>query len=150
MSETTVRAIVRNDLPADEYTRRLSGAGEPEPLAQVLADCDLGLARGALPADTGDLAAPVEAIAAAIRSATPAIVTASGAVSDGGATETGLVTPGRLPGAGLCGGLCPGARSILGGAGEHGPAVDEIRCRLPGGTTISRPGKPGSCDRDDV
>ncbi len=74
VSEATGQAIVYNNLPADEYTRLLAGAGVPEPLAHVLADSDLGLARGELLADTGDLrrligrptTTPAEAIAAAV------------------------------------------------------------------------------------
>ncbi|MFC4467340.1 SDR family oxidoreductase [Streptomyces xiangluensis] len=74
VSDATGQAVVYNNLPADEYTRLLAGAGVPEPLAHVLADSDLGLARGELLADTGDLrrllgrptTTPAEAIAAAI------------------------------------------------------------------------------------
>lgn len=66
--------VVYRDLPADELSAVLVGAGLPKPYADLLADSDLGLARGELLADTGDLArligrptaTPAEAIRAAL------------------------------------------------------------------------------------
>ncbi|MDR7255821.1 NAD(P)H dehydrogenase (quinone) [Nocardioides sp. BE266] len=66
--------VVYRDLPAEELTAVLTGAGLPEPYAAILADSDLGLARGELQADTGDLSrligrpttTPAEAIRAAL------------------------------------------------------------------------------------
>lgn len=66
--------VVYRDLPADELTAVLTGAGLPEAYAAILTDSDLGLARGELLADTGDLSrligrpttSPVEAIRAAL------------------------------------------------------------------------------------
>ena len=40
--------VAYRDLPAAEYTAALVGAGVPEPFAAVLADSDLGIARGEL------------------------------------------------------------------------------------------------------
>ena len=66
--------VVYRDLPAEELTAVLTGAGLPEPYAAILADSDLGLARGELQADTGDLSrligrpttTPAEAVRAAL------------------------------------------------------------------------------------
>jgi NAD(P)H dehydrogenase (quinone) len=66
--------VVYRDLPAQELTAVLVGAGLPEAYAAVLADSDLGLARGELLADSGDLSrltgrpttTPAEAIRAAL------------------------------------------------------------------------------------
>lgn len=48
--------VAYRDLSAAELTKALVGAGLPEPFAALLADSDLGIARGELLADTGDLA----------------------------------------------------------------------------------------------
>lgn len=66
--------VAYRDLSAAELTSALVSAGLPEPYAALLADSDLGIARGELLADTGDLArligrpttTPVEAIRAAL------------------------------------------------------------------------------------
>lgn len=66
--------VVYRDLPAEELTAVLTGAGLPEPYAAILTDSDLGLARGELQADTGDLSrligrpttTPAEAVRAAL------------------------------------------------------------------------------------
>jgi NAD(P)H dehydrogenase (quinone) len=66
--------VVYRDLPAEDLTAVLTGAGLPEPYAAILTDSDLGLARGELQADTGDLSrligrpttTPAEAIRAAL------------------------------------------------------------------------------------
>ena len=49
------RDISYRDLPVEEYTQVLIGAGLPEPAAAILADSDRGLARGELLVDSGDL-----------------------------------------------------------------------------------------------
>lgn len=49
------RSVAYRDLPEDEYTQALLGAGLPEPLATMLADSDRGIARGDLHVTTGDL-----------------------------------------------------------------------------------------------
>lgn len=63
--------VVYRDLPTAEYIAALVGAGVPEPFAGVLADSDLGIARGELLADSGDLARligrPTTTLAEAIR-----------------------------------------------------------------------------------
>jgi NAD(P)H dehydrogenase (quinone) len=65
--------VVYRDLPTAEYIAALVGAGVPEPFAGVLADSDLGIARGELLADSGDLARligrPTTTLAEAIRAA---------------------------------------------------------------------------------
>jgi NAD(P)H dehydrogenase (quinone) len=48
--------VAYKDLPVEEYTNVLSAAGLPEEYAAVLADSDLGIARGDLLVSTGDLA----------------------------------------------------------------------------------------------
>jgi len=55
ISATAGRQITYADLPARELTRVLTGAGLPAELAEVLADADLGLGRGELFTDSGDL-----------------------------------------------------------------------------------------------
>lgn len=56
MSKATGREVTYHDLPPDEYTQALVGAGVPEPYAAALADSDLGVARGDLLVTSGDLA----------------------------------------------------------------------------------------------
>jgi NAD(P)H dehydrogenase (quinone) len=51
------REVVYKDIPADDYARTLVGFGLPEPLARALADSDLGIKRGELFDDGGDLRA---------------------------------------------------------------------------------------------
>ena len=66
--------VVYQDLPAADFTAALVGAGVPEGFAGILADSDLGIARGDLLADSGDLSrligrpttTPTEAIRAAL------------------------------------------------------------------------------------
>lgn len=65
--------VAYRDLSAAELTTALVSAGLPEPYAAILADSDLGLARGELLADTGDLAGligrPTTTLDEAIRAA---------------------------------------------------------------------------------
>lgn len=69
------REVVYRDLPAEEYAEALVGFGLPEPFARVLADSDLGISRGELYTESGDLRRLVgrpattlaEAVAAALR-----------------------------------------------------------------------------------
>jgi NAD(P)H dehydrogenase (quinone) len=75
LSAQTGQEIVYRDLPAPEYAELLAGAGVPRPVAEILADSDLGLARGELYVDSGDLhrligrptTALRDAVAAALR-----------------------------------------------------------------------------------
>jgi NAD(P)H dehydrogenase (quinone) len=55
ISARTGRDISYRDLPAQEYTRALVGAGLPGPVAEILADSDRGLSRGDLFVNSGDL-----------------------------------------------------------------------------------------------
>lgn len=68
--------VVYKDFPFDNYVKVLVSYGVPEPFARLLADSDLGVGRGELYIDTGDLSRLLgrpattmkEAIAAALRS----------------------------------------------------------------------------------
>jgi NAD(P)H dehydrogenase (quinone) len=55
LASATGREITYADLPAADYAAALESAGVPGPFAQVLADSDTGIARGALQDDGGDL-----------------------------------------------------------------------------------------------
>lgn len=55
LTRQTGTEITYRDLPVEEYTRVLVGAGLPEPVAAVVADSDLGIARGEVYTDSGDL-----------------------------------------------------------------------------------------------
>ncbi|MBR7828309.1 SDR family oxidoreductase [Actinospica sp. MGRD01-02] len=55
VSTATGQPIAYSDLPAEQLTQALTTAGLPAELAHVLADADLGLARGELFTDSGDL-----------------------------------------------------------------------------------------------
>lgn len=55
VSAAAGRTIPYRDLPVAEYTKVLTGAGVPEPVAAVLADADAGVARGDLHVTTGHL-----------------------------------------------------------------------------------------------
>ncbi|MPY79634.1 MAG: NAD(P)H-binding protein [Actinophytocola sp.] len=55
VSRVTGKRIEYRDLPADEYAMVLAGAGLPEEFAAVLADSDVGVARGDLQVISDDL-----------------------------------------------------------------------------------------------
>ena len=55
VSEWAGRTIGYTNLPAEAYAQALIGAGVPAAFAEVLADCDLGIARGDLVVTSGDL-----------------------------------------------------------------------------------------------
>lgn len=55
VSEVTGTEVTYTDVPAEELTKVLVGAGLPEGYAAVLADADLGLGRGDLYVDRADL-----------------------------------------------------------------------------------------------
>lgn len=55
VGQSAGREIVYKDLPADEYAKVLEAAGLPQAYAEVLADSDLGLARGELFTTSDDL-----------------------------------------------------------------------------------------------
>ncbi|MGO4492598.1 SDR family oxidoreductase [Arthrobacter sp. 2YAF22_2] len=75
-SSVAGRAITYQDLPAQEYAGMLTGVGVPEAFAEILADSDLGIARGDLLVTTGDLSKligrPTTTMAEAVRSAASA------------------------------------------------------------------------------
>ena len=74
VSEASGTTVAHHDLPAAEHTAALVSAGLPEGFAAILTDSDLGIARGDLRTDTGDLArllgrpttTPLDAIRAAL------------------------------------------------------------------------------------
>lgn len=57
VSAASGRPVTYKNLPAEEYTQVLVEAGLPEPYAAILADSDLGIARGDLLVTSGDLSA---------------------------------------------------------------------------------------------
>jgi NAD(P)H dehydrogenase (quinone) len=57
VSAASGKPVTYTDLPAKKYTQVLVGAGLPEPYAAILADSDLGIARGDLLVTSGDLSA---------------------------------------------------------------------------------------------
>lgn len=77
ISAATGKTITYNDLPAQEYAGLLTGAGVPETFAEILADSDLGIARGDLLVSSGDLrrliGRPATSLAEAVRTAAAAI-----------------------------------------------------------------------------
>jgi len=56
VTAATGKPIGYTDLPADELVEALTAMGMPADVAQAVADADLGLARGELFTDSGDLA----------------------------------------------------------------------------------------------
>ncbi|PNI08709.1 NAD(P)-dependent oxidoreductase [Arthrobacter sp. AFG7.2] len=73
ISAATGKAISYSDLPAGDYAGLLAGAGVPEGFAEILADSDLGIARGDLLVSSGDLrrliGRPATSLADAVRAA---------------------------------------------------------------------------------
>jgi NAD(P)H dehydrogenase (quinone) len=73
VSRVAGKPVVYQDLPADQYVGVLTGVGVPAAFAEVLADCDLGLLRGALNDSTGDrrrlIGRPTTPFSAAVRAA---------------------------------------------------------------------------------
>jgi NAD(P)H dehydrogenase (quinone) len=73
ISAATGKAITYKDLPATDYAGLLTSVGVPAAFAEVLADSDLGIARGDLLVSTGDLrrliGRPTTSLAQAVRSA---------------------------------------------------------------------------------
>ena len=55
ISSATGKEITYNNLPAADYADLLASVGVPEAFAEILADSDLGIARGDLMVSTGDL-----------------------------------------------------------------------------------------------
>ena len=73
VSKQTGREVTYTDLPVDQYTKVLVGAGLPEGYAAFLADADRGLAQGELYVESDDLdrliGRPATPLADAIRAA---------------------------------------------------------------------------------
>jgi NAD(P)H dehydrogenase (quinone) len=75
ISTESGKPVVYRDLPEEEYAQALMSFGLPEPVARMLADSDVGITRGELFTDSGDLhrligratTSPREAVAAALR-----------------------------------------------------------------------------------
>ncbi|TNB76255.1 SDR family oxidoreductase [Arthrobacter sp. BB-1] len=76
ITAATGKAITYQDLPAPEYAGLLAGFGVPEAFAEILADSDLGIARGDLLVSTGDLrrliGRPATSLSEAVRAAAAA------------------------------------------------------------------------------
>jgi NAD(P)H dehydrogenase (quinone) len=75
VSRQAGKPIVYNDLPAAAYRDMLLGAGLPAPVADMLADADLGLSRGELDTTSDDLRRlihrPTTPLRDAVRAAVP-------------------------------------------------------------------------------
>lgn len=73
ISSAAGREVTYNDLPAHEYQQILVGVGVPDAFAEILADSDLGIARGDLLVTSGDLqkliGRPSTPLSEAVRSA---------------------------------------------------------------------------------
>ncbi|MFV2087742.1 SDR family oxidoreductase [Micromonospora sp. LOL_021] len=73
ISRHSGREIAYQDLPADVYTKALTDAGVPEAFAGMLAASDVGISRGDLTTDSGDLARligrPTTSLGDAVRAA---------------------------------------------------------------------------------
>ena len=76
ISAATGKAISYNDLPAGDYAGLLASVGVPEAFAEILADSDLGIARGDLLVSRGDLrrliGRPTTSLGQAVRAAAAA------------------------------------------------------------------------------
>ncbi|WP_028275126.1 hypothetical protein [Arthrobacter sp. I3] len=55
VGEAAGKPVTDQNLPAEDYAKILVGAGLPEGYAAILADSDLGIARGELLVTSGDL-----------------------------------------------------------------------------------------------
>ncbi|KQQ99838.1 NAD(P)-dependent oxidoreductase [Arthrobacter sp. Leaf141] len=73
ITAATGQEITYTDLPAEDYAGILVGVGVPAPFADILADSDLGIARGDLLVSSGDLARligrPTTSLSEALRTA---------------------------------------------------------------------------------
>jgi NAD(P)H dehydrogenase (quinone) len=69
VSAATGRSVEYQDLPVEQYTQVLVGVGLPEPYAAILADSDLGIARGELLVTGGDLSTLIGRAAIPMREA---------------------------------------------------------------------------------
>ena len=69
ISEVSGQQVAYVDLPAEKYAEVLVGAGVPQPFAEVLADSDLGIARGDLDEPSDDLSRLIGRPATSLRDA---------------------------------------------------------------------------------
>jgi NAD(P)H dehydrogenase (quinone) len=76
-SAATGRAVEYQDLPVEQYAAVLTQVGLPEPVAAILADSDLGIARGELLVTSGDLSALIGRPATPMRDAVRAAAAAA-------------------------------------------------------------------------
>lgn len=76
VSAAAERPVSYQDLPAAQYTDVLVGAGLPEGYAAILADSDLGIARGELLVTSGDLSTLIGRPSTPMREAVRAAVSA--------------------------------------------------------------------------
>lgn len=74
ISEASGRPVKYQDLPFEQYTKVLTEAGLPEPYAAILADSDLGIARGDLLVSSGDLSRLIGRPATSMRAVVPEAV----------------------------------------------------------------------------
>jgi NAD(P)H dehydrogenase (quinone) len=78
VSRQSGKTIVYRDMPVDEYEKLLVGAGFPPPVAHLLADADLGVARGELDDSSGELrrliGRPTTPLAAAVAAVLPRLM----------------------------------------------------------------------------
>lgn len=76
ITAATGKAVTYSDLPAGDYAGLLASVGVPEGFAEILADSDLGIARGDLLVSAGDLrrliGRPATSLAEAVRAAAAA------------------------------------------------------------------------------
>ncbi|WP_427129135.1 SDR family oxidoreductase [Pseudarthrobacter sp. S9] len=77
ISAAAGKPVTYQDMPAADYAGMLAGVGVPEAFADILADSDLGIARGDLLVSSGDLqkliGRPATTLAQAVRSAVAAV-----------------------------------------------------------------------------
>jgi NAD(P)H dehydrogenase (quinone) len=76
ITTATGKDVTYNNLSAEDYAGLLTGVGVPGAFAEILADSDLGIARGDLLVSTGDLrrliGRPTTSLAEAVRAAAAA------------------------------------------------------------------------------
>jgi NAD(P)H dehydrogenase (quinone) len=77
VGEVSHRTVTYQDLPGQAYAQVLTQAGLPEPYAAILADSDLGVARGDLLVTSGDLSRLIGRPTTSMRDAVRAAATAA-------------------------------------------------------------------------
>jgi NAD(P)H dehydrogenase (quinone) len=74
IADASGQPVKYQDLPFEQYAKVLADAGLPEPYAAILADSDLGIARGDLLVSSGDLSRLIGRPATPMRTVVPAAV----------------------------------------------------------------------------